>query len=63
MPRIRFASVFHWHVKPNVTIRYKPGREYLVTQRCAAEARAKGIAMPALRDRSAEPIEKQGHEE
>jgi hypothetical protein len=55
MPRVRFTQTFHWHPKRQVTIKYEAGREYLVTQRCAAEARAKGAAVYAMRERKDDP--------
>lgn len=52
MPRIRFTADFNWHVKHNVTIAYKAGREYPVTRRCAAAAVAKraGVAVDRVDD-------------
>lgn len=49
MPRIRFTEVFNWHVRHNVTVSYKAGHEYLVTQRCAVEAITKGKAVEVSR--------------
>lgn len=49
MPRIIFTADFNWHARPNVTIAYKAGNEYPVTQRCADQAIGKGKAKPVQR--------------
>lgn len=48
MPWIRFTDDFDWHVKPNVTIAYKAGNEYLVKQEVADTAveSGKGVKIP-----------------
>lgn len=42
MPRVKFATDFHWRPHPRRCIVYKAGEEYLVTRRCKADAEAKG---------------------
>lgn len=55
MPRVLFSQNFCWHARHNVTISYQAGREYPVTQRCAAEAVAKGFGAVVERLTKSEP--------
>ena len=49
MPWVLFTAPFDFHVKPNVTISYRPGGTYLVKQRCADEAIKAGKAVATQR--------------
>lgn len=51
MPRIRFKENFDFRVKPNVTIAYKAGKEYLVSQSAAAQAIDSGKAVTVKRQK------------
>lgn len=47
MPWVRFTAAFDWHAKPNVTIAYRAGQRYLVSQACATAALNDGKAAPS----------------
>lgn len=51
MPRAVFNAPFHWHPRPAVTIAYRPGGEYQVTERCRDEAKRQGKLTPPARAR------------
>lgn len=46
MPRILFSADFDFRVRNGVTIAYKAGSEYLVSQACARQAEEKGVGRP-----------------
>lgn len=55
MPRIRFTKDFDFKVKPQVTISYRAGNEYLVSQAASEQAVSKGcgvlLSRPNRRER------------